>query len=108
MLSLKFLYKSPLGSLVTGWRQKNNKNKKVRGDIPDLNEDAARAAYVRSIPRAQWFGGVLLQGYLVHQDVLKGIEDFEIRDDDVFIITYPKSGKIEFDNILRKKSRNNS
>jgi hypothetical protein len=30
---------------------------------------------------------------LVSMDIVKNMEDYEIRDDDIFIVTYPKSGK---------------
>lgn len=98
MLSLKFLYNNPLGSLVTGWRKHREKGGTTCSEVvpadkdPTLDLDPLRAAYVCSIPRAQWFRGVLLQGYLVHPNILQNLDDFDVRNDDVFIITYPKSG----------------
>ncbi|KAG8182716.1 hypothetical protein JTE90_026169 [Oedothorax gibbosus] len=96
MLSLKLLYNSPFSSLLTAWsrvRKKDPENCVTSAlDDPELDSDPLRAEYVRSVPEAQLFKGVLLQGYLVPADVVEGMEDMDIRDDDVFVITYPKSG----------------
>ncbi|GBM09367.1 Sulfotransferase family cytosolic 1B member 1 [Araneus ventricosus] len=94
MLSLKLLYNSPLSTLVKGWRKKRKKVDAVTPALEDstLENDPLRKEYVQSIPEAQLYRGVLLQGYLVPPDVLEGLDDMEIREDDVFVITYPKSG----------------
>lgn len=100
MLSLKFLYKNPVGSLITNEKLSNN-SAIVRAILdPNLEDDPQRAEYVRSIPKALLYKNFLLQGYLVSPKVLKKIENFEVRHNDVWLITYPKSGTTWTEEIL--------
>lgn len=101
-LPLKFLYKNPIGALITKDSLINDRDgciQKAKND-PNLEKDPLLSQYVNSIPKAIRFKGVLLQGYLVYSKVLRRIENMEIRPDDIWVCTYPKSGTTWTEEIL--------
>ncbi|CAG2112620.1 unnamed protein product, partial [Medioppia subpectinata] len=58
------------------------------------------ANWSRSIPNALRFDHILLQGYLIFPQFLTKIDRFEVRADDIWLATYPKSGTTWTEEIL--------
>ena len=51
------------------------------------------ASFSHRLPGQHVYSGVLFFGYSP-PDILDAVKDFNVRDDDVFIITYPKAGTV--------------
>lgn len=100
--SIEFLYENPIGrfflneeglSIWTGIRSPYKKNIiSLASEDPDLLSDELRASYVLSIPRCKLYKGLLMQGYLVSPKFMRRLNSFQIRSDDLFICSYPRSG----------------
>ena len=48
--------------------------------------------FTHRLPGEHVYEGILFFGYSP-PDVLDAVKEFEVRDDDVFLATYPKAGK---------------
>ncbi|CAK9303303.1 unnamed protein product [Gordionus sp. m RMFG-2023] len=68
-------------------RYTNDINVLLRGESDNIFKN-----YIQAIPKIQMYKGILLQGFLVPQKLIKGLEGLQIRPDDIIIASYPKSG----------------
>lgn len=59
---------------------------------PDIIENPEKYQYVSTIPRCKLYRGLILQGYLISPKFLRSLDSFTIRQDDLFICSYPRSG----------------
>ena len=70
-----------------------------------LMDDPVRAAYIRSVPGAKLYNRkLLMQGYFVSPLLLLKLEQFNVRDDDVYIASYPRSGEFLIEILCRMSS----
>lgn len=56
------------------------------------NYQLLKHEYIHSVPLAKLYKGLLLQGYCVSPKFLLELDDFELRKEDVFVVSYPRSG----------------
>lgn len=116
-ISVKFLYENPIGRLflteegATIWNlfinpYKSKLNKKysiiqhanqIYKNPKQLNKEQLKSVdqllkheYVNSVPLAKLYKGLLLQGYCVSPKFLLQLNDFELRKEDVFVVSYPR------------------
>ena len=100
--SIEFLYENPIGKFLmneefhgvwTGCRSPFKKDIiSLAAEDPDLDSNPLRASYIHSIPRCKLYKGLLLQGYLISPKFMRNLSSFNIRSDDLFICSYPRSG----------------
>lgn len=68
------------------------KNENTKQNTNQISLEQLKHDYINRIPYAKLYKGLLLQGYCVSPKFLLQLDNFEIRDDDVFIVSYPRSG----------------
>ncbi|XP_054160239.1 sulfotransferase 1B1-like [Oppia nitens] len=100
MFLAKLLSECPAKSWLHKNTVKNNTSVQLAANDPNIDNDTQRAQYVRSIPNALLYNDLLLQGYLVNRNFLTKINNFEIRENDIWLATYPKSGTTWTEEIL--------
>ncbi|XP_014667916.1 PREDICTED: sulfotransferase 1 family member D1-like [Priapulus caudatus] len=59
---------------------------------PGFVDDDIYRGYVKGIPGGQYHKGCLLQGFMTYKHLLKRIPQMKMREDDIVICSYPKSG----------------
>lgn len=102
-VTLDFLYENKLGkfflneekySLWSCCRDPYEKNLiSLAADELELEEESSlRSRYVRSVPMSKLYRGLLIQGYSVSPKVMRTLEQFEVRESDLFVVSYPRSG----------------
>ncbi|CAG2176806.1 unnamed protein product, partial [Oppiella nova] len=75
-------------------------------NMPDEDSDQLRSQYVRSIPDAILADGLLLQGRVNPSRYLSKMATFEVRANDIWLVSYPKSGTTWTKQILSLIDRN--
>lgn len=110
-VSLPFLYTNPIGKFLlteevaniwtnfTDPYKNNDSVSKVKDALEDI-KDPLRQYYMSTIPQAKMYRGLLLQGYMVSPKFLSNLEEFPLRSDDVFLISYPRSGTTWTEEVL--------
>ena len=56
-------------------------------------------SFSHTLPGEHVYDGSLFFGYSP-PDILDAVKEFEVREDDIFIITYPKAGELTVVNFL--------
>ena len=106
--TISFLYDNPIGKYLMNeesshsfWNGCRDPFQKgvitlATRDEDLINSDAMDELlhkYIMSIPRCKLLKGtLLLQGYMISPRFMKSLDTFEVRPDDIFIASYPRSG----------------
>lgn len=106
--TISFLYDNPIGKYLMNeesshsfWNGCRDPFQKGIITLATRDEDLINSdsmdellhKYIMSIPRCKLLKGtLLLQGYMVSPRFMKSLDTFEVRSDDIFIASYPRSG----------------
>jgi hypothetical protein len=65
-----------------------------------IDANIKRVAYEESFPKILTYKEVSLPGDIIHPKVLDDLPDFEVREDDIYIVSYPQSGSQVIEEIV--------
>jgi len=65
-----------------------------------IDANIKRVAYEESFPKILSYKNVSLPGDIIHPKVLDDLPDFELREDDIIIVSYPQSGSQVLEEIV--------